>query len=287
VHRVADPKTLDPFQSPDAYYGSELRRLREEAQLSQERLGALVFISGAYVGQIETAIRRPRVDLSVRLDAALESDGYLERLCRMVQNARPLRTNGHPTYFAEAAWHEARASSICEYAPNLVPGLLQSEAYLRALIKATNPLALPSQADEWARVRLQRAARLDDPTRPAFWAILHETVLRIPVGGPAVMAEQLRSIAARARAGRIIAQVLRCQDGAHPMVAGMVSLMSFDDAPDLAYSEGVHSGQILDDTETVASYWRSYDLARAVALSPEASLTLLDSVAEEYANVQP
>ena len=100
------------------------------------------------------------------------------------------------------------------------------------------------------------------------------------------MAEQLRSIAARARDGRIIVQILRYEDGAHAMMAGMVSLMSFDDAPNLAYTESVHSGQILDESEPVAAYWRSYDFARAVALSPEASLTLLDSVAEEYANAQ-
>ena len=282
MHRVADPKTLDPFQSPDAYYGSELRRLREEAQLSQERLGALVFISGAYVGQIETAIRRPRVDLSIRFDAALESGGYLERLCRMVRKARPIHMNGHATYFAEAADHESRATSICEYAHTLVPGLLQTEGYIRAVVDAYNLQFQPSEVDELVRVRLERAARLDDSTRPEFWAILQESVLRIPVGGPSAMAEQLRSIAARAHSGRIIVQILPFADGPHSMMAGMVSLMSFDDAPDLAYSEGMHSGQLLDESEPVSLCWKSYDLARAAALSPKASLALLDSVAEEY-----
>lgn len=283
---MTEPKSLDPFESPDAFYGSELRRLREEAKLSQERLGARVFVSGAYIGQIETAIRRPRLDLSMRIDAALESGKHLENLCRMAHKSRPLHTNGHATYFAEAADHESRARSICEFAPTLIPGLLQTEAYIRALMKAANPLAHPAKVDQLVAARLKRAAILESPTRPEFWAILHENVLRIPVGGPEVMAHQLRSITDQVRAGQIIVQILRYQDGAHAMMSGMISLMSFDGAPDLAYSEGMYTGQILDETEPVALYWKSYDLARAVALSPEASLALLDSVAEEYANAQ-
>ncbi|WP_329364790.1 helix-turn-helix transcriptional regulator [Streptomyces sp. NBC_00669] len=284
---MTEPKQLDPFQSPYAFYGSELRRLREEAGLTQDALGKLVFVSAAYIGQIETTIRKPQLDLSIRLDGALGSGKHLQHLCLMAKKSKPLYTGGHASYFAEAAYHEARASAIAEYAPTLVPGLLQTEGYIRAGIKATRPRAQVPEVDEVVNAQRERAALLNDPARPEFWAILHETVLRMPVGGSAVMAEQLRSIAALVRAGRVIVQVLRFQDGAHAMMAGMVSLMSFDDAPDLAYTEGVHSGQIIDENEVVGLYWKSYDLARAVALSPEASLALLDSAAEEYARCTP
>jgi transcriptional regulator with XRE-family HTH domain len=283
---MAEPKLLDPFQSPDAYYGSELRRLREAAGLAQERLGAMVFVSGAYIGQIETAIRRPRLELSIRFDAALNSGQHLEGLCRIAHKSKPLHTNGHSSYFAEAADHESRASAICEYAPTMVPGMLQTEEYIQGLIRGSNPLAPQSMVDEMAATRLHRAARLNSSTRPEFWAILHENVLRIPVGGRAAMAAQIRSIADRVRARQAVVQVLRYEDSAQAMMAGMVSLMSFDNAPDLAYSEGMHSGQILDETEPVALCWKSYDLARAVALSPEASLAVLDSAAEEHANAE-
>jgi hypothetical protein len=247
----------------------------------------MVFVSGAYIGQIETAIRRPRLELSIRFDAALNSGQHLEGLCRIAHKSKPLHTNGHSSYFAEAADHESRASAIHEYAASVVPGLLQTEDYIRAFVKAADPRAPQAKVDALVANRLMRAARLDNSTRPEFWVVLHENVLRIPVGGRAVMAAQLRSIADRARAGRIIAQVLRYQDGAHAMMAGMVSLMSFDDAPDLAYTESAYSGQILDETEPVALYWKAYDLARAVALSPEASLALLDSAAEDFAHEQP
>jgi transcriptional regulator with XRE-family HTH domain len=281
---VVESKSLDPFESPYAFYGSELRRLREAAGLSQERLAAMVYVSGAYIGQIETTLRRPRLDLSRRLDAALGSGKHLEHLCLMAQKSRPLHTNGHASYFAEAAYHEARASAIAEYAPTLVPGLLQTEEYIRAVVKAALPLAQTPEVERLVSAQRSRAALLDNPTQPEFWAILHETVLHIPVGGPRVMAAQLRYIADRARAGRTIIQVLRYTDGAHAMMAGMISLMSFKDAPDLAYTEGVHSGQILDEKEVVALYRKSYDLARAVALSPETSLALIDSVSEEHEN---
>ncbi|WP_335977111.1 helix-turn-helix domain-containing protein [Streptomyces sp. CA2R106] len=284
---MTEPKQLDPFESPYAFYGSELRRLREAAGLTQERLGKRVFVSAAYIGQIETAIRKPQLELSVRLDDALGSGKHLYNLCVMAQKSKPLHAGGHASYFAEAAFHEARASAIAEYAPTLVPGLLQTESYIRAVIKAALPLAQPETVELLVKAQRERAALLDDPSKPEFWAILHEAVIRVPVGGSSVMAEQLRSIVARARAGRIIVQVLRFEDGAHAMMAGMVSLMSFEDAPDLAYTEGVHSGQIIDENEVVGRYWRSYDLARAVALSPDASLALLDSAAEEYARCTP
>jgi transcriptional regulator with XRE-family HTH domain len=281
---VVESKSLDPFESPYAFYGSELRRLREAAGLSQERLAAMVYVSGAYIGQIETTLRRPRLDLSRRLDAALGSGKHLEHLCLMAQKSRPLHTNGHASYFAEAAYHEARASAIAEYAPTVVPGLLQTEPYIRAVVKAARPLAQKPEVDRLVTAQRERAALLNNSTQPEFWAVLHENVLRIPVGGAAVMADQLHAVTSLARAGRVIVQVLRYQDGAHAIMAGMVTLMSFKDAPDLAYTESVHSGQILDENEVVALYWKSYDLARAVALSPEASVALIDSASEEYAN---
>lgn len=121
---TGSPKNLDASQSPSAFYGgAELRRLREQANLSQDQLGELVFCSDAYLGQIEAAARKPRLDMSVRLDVALDTGGLLSRLCELANKTK------HADYFADAADLEQQAECVYEFAPLLVPGLLQTEAY--------------------------------------------------------------------------------------------------------------------------------------------------------------
>ncbi|WP_274561324.1 helix-turn-helix domain-containing protein [Streptomyces spiramyceticus] len=259
------------------FFGSELKRQREAVPLTQQQLGERVYVSGTYVGQIESAIRKPQLDLAQRFDAELGTDGLLTRMCKELIDSSP-----HPAYFADAAALEAEALTISEYAPTLVPGLLQTEEYVRALMAPAAALVLDQDMDVWARARAARAGLLDDPTKPVLWAVLHETVLRVPVGGPAAIARQLTHIAALVRRGRILVQVLPFTAGSHAASGGMFAVMTFEDAPPVAYSEGQHSGQLLDIPALVAKYQRSYDLIRAAALSPEASLALIEAAAEDY-----
>ncbi|MEV4614677.1 helix-turn-helix transcriptional regulator [Kitasatospora sp. NPDC049258] len=273
---MVNPRDLDPSESPRSFYGAELRRLREARGLSQDALGELLFHSGAYIGYLESAARKPQKELSERLDAVLGTDGHFKRLYALVARSR------HAPYFAQAAELEAMADTICEYAPALVPGLLQTADYARAVIRAALPFAAEADVDVSVAARLERARVLDGPTAPQLWVILHEAVIRTPVGGPVVMAGQLRHVVEVARAGKALVQVLPFAAGAHAMMPGSVFLMTFPDAPPAAYVEALHSGQLLDDPGVVARCQRSYDLARAAAMSPEASLHLLESAAEDH-----
>ncbi|TXS41589.1 XRE family transcriptional regulator [Streptomyces sp. uw30] len=259
------------------FFGAELKRRRENAAITQVELGSRVFVSGGYIGQFEQAIRKPQLDVARRIDESLQTDGIFERLWRKL--IKDLR---YADYFAKAAELERLATKICEFAPALVPGLLQTAGYARAVTLAMNAFATDEYIEDKVSGRLERQHILKDATRPVYWVVLHENVLRIPVGGPGVMAEQLERVAAMARERTVLVQVLPYAAGAFALMNGMLELMEFEDAPPTAYTEAVYSGNLLDDPAVVKRAYAAYDLIRAVALSPEASLALIESAAEDF-----
>ncbi|MFJ2416179.1 helix-turn-helix domain-containing protein [Streptomyces brevispora] len=271
---------LDPYASPRTFYGSELRRHREAGGYSQDQLGERIFCSGTYIGQFESAKRLPQPDVSRLLDEVFDTGEHFQRLCHLARKSK------HAEYFADAAELEQQARTISEYAPMLVPGLLQTEGYARGLTRATLPAAPDDEVEGYVRTRLERALLLDSPGAPDVWALVHEATLRTPVDGPGVMEEQLRRLADMGRNHhRVTVQVMPFAEGPHPLMYGTIILMDFLDAPPVAYTESAHSGQLIEEPGLVTKYRRSYDLVRAAALSPKASLTLIESAAKDYANL--
>ncbi|MET9961017.1 helix-turn-helix transcriptional regulator [Streptomyces sp. NPDC006326] len=273
-------KSLDPSSSPRALLGAELRVARERAGLSQAELGEPLFVSGSFIGQLEAGTRRMHIEFARQIDEILHTDGFFVRNCNAAAKSK------YPDHFAAAAEAEALATAIREYAPLIVPGLLQTESYARAVCRAYQPTATTDVIDELVTNRLERAALLNEPTTPMLWCVLDEAVLRRQVGGPAVMAEVLRHIAGLIRSHRIIVQVLPFSHGAHASTGGSIKLMSFEDAPPLAYSQGNGTGLLFDDPAEVARHSLTYDLLTASALPPHESLALIESVAEDYAHDQ-
>ncbi|MER6779977.1 helix-turn-helix transcriptional regulator [Streptomyces sp. NPDC000659] len=269
-------KDLDPSSSPRALLGAELRVARERAGFSQAELGEPLFVSGSFIGQLEAGTRRMHIEFARQIDDILGTDGFFARNCGAAAKSK------YPDHFAAAAEAEALAKAIREYAPLIIPGLLQTEAYARAVFRAYKPTATVETIDELVANRLACATLLSDPTTPLLWCILDEAVLRREVGGPAVMAEALRHIATLIRSHRLIAQVVPFKAGAHASLGGPLRLMAFDDAPPLAYVEGLETGLLLDDPATVVLHTLTYDLLTASALPPRESLALIESVAEDY-----
>lgn len=271
------PKDLDPSSSPRALLGAELRHRREKAGLSQEELGQRLFVSGSFIGQLEAGTRRMQPEYARMLDDVLGTDFFL-RHCRAAAKSR------YPEHFAEAAEAEAVATAIREYAPMLIPGLLQTPGYARAVCLAHQPTAPEEEIDELVAARVERAKLLSNPTKPVLWTVLDEAALRRVTGGPAVMAEALQHVVGMVRRRRVIVQVLPFKEGAHTLMGGAVKLMVFDNAPTLVYFEGPGTGRLEDERATVTRYELAYDLLGATALSPQESLALIESAAEDYAH---
>ncbi len=258
------------------FFGTELKRRREDAGITQAELGLRVFVSGGYIGQFEQAIRKPQLDVAQRIDEALQTDGIFERLCRkLIDDPR------YADYFAKVVELERLATEICDFEPTVVPGLLQTAAYARALTLATHPFATDEFVEDKVAARMERPQILKDATGPLYWALVHEAALRIPVGGQRVTAEALEHLAALARERRVLLQVLPFSAGALAN-NGSLRLMEFDEAPPVAYTETSFSGTLLDDPAVVKRARRAYDLLRGAALSPEASLALIESAAEDF-----
>ncbi|MFF9900651.1 Scr1 family TA system antitoxin-like transcriptional regulator [Streptomyces longispororuber] len=272
------PKDLDPSSNPRALLGAELRHAREKAGLSQEELGSRIFVSGSFIGQLEAGTRRMQPDHARMLDEVLGTEDFFTRNCGAAAKSR------YPEHFAEAAEAEALATTIREYAPMLIPGLIQTPAYARAVNRAYDPTAPEETIDEWVDGRMARTRLLDDPTKPLLWVVLDEAALRRETGGRSVMAEALRHIARLARLRRVIVQVLPFNAGAHTAMDGSLKLMDFEDAPPLVYFEGVGTGQLEDDPATVAAMKLRYELLAADAHSPEKSLALIEALAQDYAH---
>lgn len=277
------PARKDPDASANvpSFYGAELRYKRESAGLTLEQLAEGSFRGVPFLSQIEHGERRMPLDLARHVDGKLGTDGFFERRC---EDARKAKQSGHAEYFADVAEMEPFAETIEEWAPMLVPGLLQTQAYASAVIRAGMPWLPPETVSKQIAARIKRAALWEREVRPAFWVILDESLIRRPLLAPEAMAEQLDQIARVVRSTQSVLQLLPETASAHPLMMGMIKVMAFPDAPPLVYTEGLHSGQLIDYPALVKDYRRSYDLLRAAALSPEASLARIDAAAEDFRN---
>ncbi|MBC7272121.1 MAG: helix-turn-helix domain-containing protein [Streptomyces sp.] len=272
------PKDLDPSSSPRALLGAELRHAREKTGLSQEELGQRLFVSGTFIGQLEAGTRRMQPEYARMLDEVLGTEDFFRRNCSAAAKSR------YPEHFAEAAEAEAVATEIRQYASTLIPGLLQTPAYARAVNRAYEPTAPEETISERTEARMARTRLLDDPTKPLLWAVIDEAALRRKTGGRAVMAEALHHIVDLAGQSRVIVQVLTFDAGAHTSMEGSLKLMDFEDAPPLVYFEGVGTGRLEDDPATVTRMRFTFELLTASALSPQKSLALIEALAQDYAH---
>jgi transcriptional regulator with XRE-family HTH domain len=256
-------------------YGDWLKAQREAAGLTQQELANAAIMTRSHISHIEAGRRIPSKEDARRLDQALNTGDVLSSFL-------PQDDVAVADYFEAALLLEQQATMIHEFALSFVPGILQTERYARAVLRSGFPPRSDEECDRLVVTRLERAKILDDPVTPVVWALLDEAVLRRPIGGPEVMAEQIMHMVCLVESERVRAHVLPFGLGAHPLLLGMVTLMWFEDQPPIAYSEGASVGKLHDSPTLVERIRGAYDLALGDALPLKESLALMRATAKEY-----
>ncbi|MFJ9244649.1 helix-turn-helix domain-containing protein [Streptomyces sp. NPDC101776] len=259
-----------------ALFGARVRRLRIAAGLTQAELGGKAHVVSSRITQIERASgAKPTLELTRVLDVALGADDLLIDLWPYVYR------EAFPDWSRKFMECSARAVDIREYAAHVVPGLLQTQDYARALLRVGRTLGSEEQLEERLSLRMGRQERLGVPDRPELWVVLDESVLRRPVGGRAVMEEQLVRLLRTMTEPHITVQVLPFDQGEHEVMGGSLTVLTMPDGSEIAYTEGAHYGQLIEDPDEVRSFALTYDRLRAAALPPLMSLDMVRSVMEE------
>jgi transcriptional regulator with XRE-family HTH domain len=266
-----------------------MRQLRRDAKKTREEAAAFAGISPVTISRIEAAAHNPK-------------PGDIAMLCRfydlgeqetdeLVTLARQCRIKGWwqkydlPEIVSAYTGLEEEANTIQQYSVDVLPGLLQTEAYLRALLAAELRTYSEGEIDRMVAVRMKRQERLTADNPLKTWFVLNEDGIRRLVGGPEVMREQLQRLVDVSRGDNVDLQVLPFGAGAHPAIAsGGFSLLNFPERidPDVVYLELRLNGLYLEEPIEVETYALLFNQLRARALGPDESRSLIKEVSASW-----
>ena len=260
-----------------------LRQLRDSAGLTIEEVAEKLELSASTISRMETAQVGVRArDLRDLLDMYEVSDGERDQL---LQIARERRQQVWWQEYADlpniaVAGLEADASTIFQYSTQLVPGLLQTEPYARAVLEAIRLDAKGGEIDRRLELRLHRQALLTSEHPPEYWVVLDEAVVRRQVGGPAVMAAQLGRLAEVAKLPNLTLQVLPFTAGEHAGMDGEFTVLHYRESadPDVVYIENTGNDLYLEGSEATRRYNKIFDHLRAAAQNPGESIRTLGDI---------
>jgi transcriptional regulator with XRE-family HTH domain len=257
---------------PILVFGRLLKALRERARLSQKQLGDLVYCSGSMVSAVETGAKPAKLDLVQRMDQALNACGALIAVW-------PITTAGtYPSWFARVAELEREAFKIHEWEVRVIPGLLQTAEYARAMMRAGRPTDDDENIERDVNARVSRQEIFSGSNPPVAWFVIDEPVLHRPIGGSSVMWKQLEKLERMSELPNIIIQVMPSDVGCHPGIEGPLRILEFLDSPPVWYTEGWYSGRMVETPRDVASAMTCFDLIKASALSPDESRRAIASI---------
>jgi transcriptional regulator with XRE-family HTH domain len=270
--------------------GAQLRRLRTEMGLSREEAGEAIRASEWKIHRLENGQvgfkERDIIDL-LRLYEVTDPTEIAE----FVALAREANTPGWwqhygdllPQWFRTYVDLESAATLIRTYEGQLIPGLLQTDDYMRAVVQGAHLDESSEEMGRRVRLRMARQTLLTREHPPRLWAVIDEAAMRRPVGGREVMRGQLERLTETAKLPNVTLQVLPFGAGAHPAMVGSFSVLRFPDEelPDVVYLEHLTSALYLNKPEEVDHYLHVMETICVRAAPPDRTVELLDAILDE------
>jgi transcriptional regulator with XRE-family HTH domain len=259
------PSDLNPSAGPLALFGSELRRYRERAVMSQDQLGAEINYSGSFIGQVERGEKRCERILAVRTD---ELFGLPDALTNLWD--KTIKSNAFPSWF-DWPIYEAQATTLCVFQLSVIYGLLQTKAYASDLLHGDEEAVA-------ARLARQDILTRTDPPPPHLFCLLDEFTLLREIGDSKVMAEQLEHLTASA-SERISIQIIPARK--HRGISGSFVIATLADGSEVAYLETAARGMTLGSRDDLRTLKENFGVIRSRALPVEMSMDFIARTAEE------
>ncbi|MGD0069093.1 MAG: helix-turn-helix transcriptional regulator [Streptosporangiaceae bacterium] len=260
--------------------GTELRRLREAAGVTTAQAAEVLSCSPAKISRIENGIVSVRVvDLRLLLDRYGDQDpehrAYLERLARESNKHGWWQDYGDtiPPYYADFIGLETDASYIKTWEATIVPGLLQTPEYARAVMLANPAMISPDMLENFISIRLERQARLEQGTDVRLDAVIWEAALITTVGSDEIQHGQLGRLLELMDQPNISVQVLPLEAGDKANMSGSFVMFSFgrEQSVSTVFVETLTSSQYLERDQELRGYTLVFDALRSAALGPAAS----------------
>jgi transcriptional regulator with XRE-family HTH domain len=275
-------------QDARSLFADELKACRHARGWTQADVAAMVKYSESLIAQVETCRRSASEDLARALDKLFDTPGFSEATAdspgtpgTFGRLAAKLRDLSFPVSFRSFTPYEADAVALHAFEHSLIPGLLQTEAYARAVV-STRPNTPEEEIETLVAGRLVRQAvlRRADPPAPMLWALVDEGALYRPVASPEVMYEQLMRLAETAARPNITVQVVPYAAGGHTGLLGACTIAEVD-GRSIVNLEDFADGRVAEDTATVSLVTLRFNSLRSEALPKGASRELIVRVAEE------
>ncbi|GAA3753830.1 helix-turn-helix transcriptional regulator [Plantactinospora mayteni] len=253
-----------------AFIVAEIREGRKTAGMTQEAFGRLANFSASHVSAVEKRTRALTMDFIAGADRALKTGGVYQRL---------VITLGAPAWLREWIDHEREAVALRSFQNAVLPGLLQTEAYARALLSGA--LLTGEQVQQKVTERLDRQSILtrDDP--PQVIAVVDECVIRRVIGGREVMREQLAHLLKLSATPLVQIQVVPDSIGSYPGLGGPFVLATLPTNADVGYIDSQLQGKVVEQPADVLQLRRAWDAIRGSALAVPQSIELITEVMEQ------
>lgn len=256
-------------------FAGELKRVRANAGLSQQALADEIQYSASQVAMVESGRRAPNPDFTKRCDRVLPTDGLLGRIHEIIAEDTLM------PWFRDWVLFEQEAVALRSYESMVIPGLLQTEEYARAIHVGASPLST-DEIEAQVAARMERQAVLTRKQPPQLIAVLDENVLRRPVGSPNVMHGQLVRLTELGELPHIHLHVVPIDVGAYPGFNGPFVIATLPGGDDVAYLDNQLQGHIVQQTEDVLSLRRAWEAVRAEALPHKQSIGMIMEAATSW-----